>query len=338
VSVSSSQFRTAILIWVFAASLLQAQESDSTGSATQESAAPIRTDELFPYTGGLVIVGGGGTPDAVRQAFVDLAGGTEGRLVVIPTASEYAERPDAETYYLEDWQPAGFTSLRLLHAPDRETSASAPFLAALREATAVWFSGGDQAVLAERFLDTPVEAELQALLERGGAIGGTSAGAAIQTRVMIASGRDEPEMARGFDLLPRGIADQHFLARERQPRLRIAVRKNPACVGWGIDERTALIVRREGLAVLGESSVTQIFVDPESSALVEHTHASGTALDWSEAVPAAVRAAQDSSPPLSLNCRGKTGTVEGEERGFCPGSRGGGQTHAPPTGGRWGRA
>jgi Peptidase family S51 len=183
VSVSSSQFRTAILIWVFAASLLQAQESDSTGSATQESAAPIRTDELFPYTGGLVIVGGGGTPDAVRQAFVDLAGGTEGRLVVIPTASEYAERPDAETYYLEDWQPAGFTSLRLLHAPDRETSASAPFLAALREATAVWFSGGDQAVLAERFLDTPVEAELQALLERGGAIGGTSAGAAIQTRV-----------------------------------------------------------------------------------------------------------------------------------------------------------
>lgn len=241
--------------------------------------------EMFPYAGGLVIVGGGGTPDDVRSAFVELAGAAEGRLVVIPTASEYAEKPDAEQYYLEDWRPAGFRSLRLLHAPDRATSGSEPFLEALREATAVWFSGGDQAVLAERFLDTPVEAELQALLERGGAIGGTSAGAAIQTRVMIADGKDVPVMARGFDLLPRGIADQHFLARERQPRLRIAVRQNPGCVGWGIDERTALVVRREGLSVLGESSVTQIYFDPEAGDLVEQTHPTGTTLDWGVALP-----------------------------------------------------
>ncbi len=289
-SAPSSQFRAAIVIWLFVAGHLNAQETDSTGSAAEVPRAAAQADDLFPYAGGLVIVGGGGTPDDVRQAFVELAGGAEGRLVVVPTASEYAEKPDAEQYYLEDWQPVGFKSLRMMHAADRETAASEPFLAALREATAVWFSGGDQAVLAERFLDTPVEAELQALLERGGVIGGTSAGAAIQTRVMIAGGREEPEMARGFDLLPRGIADQHFLARKRQPRLRIAVRQNPGCVGWGIDERTALIVRRDGLAVLGESSVTRMYIDPVSGELVEETLASGATMDWRTAVPAGLHA------------------------------------------------
>lgn len=236
----------------------------------------------FPLDGALVIVGGGELPDEVRAEFVRLAGGWSARILVIPTASAHAEDADAEQYYLEDWRPLEPADLRLHHARSREEAASDGYLKPLAEATAVWFSGGDQSRLAERFLDTPVERELRRLLERGGVIGGTSAGAAIQTAVMIAGGREEPEIARGFDLLPMGIADQHFLARNRIGRLRKAVARHPDHAGWGIDESTALIVTREGVRVLGASTVTVIRATGEEGVFAERQLRSGDRAAWGE--------------------------------------------------------
>ena len=113
------------------------------------------------------------------------------------------------------------------------------------------------------------------MLARGGVVGGTSAGAAIQSKVMIAGGQTEPRMATGLDLLPGAIIDQHFLARKRHDRLVAAVTKHPECVGFGIDEGTALVVRGRRLEVLGNSTVTVILAASNGRPLREFQLKSG---------------------------------------------------------------
>ena len=101
------------------------------------------------------------------------------------------------------------------------------------------------------------------MLDRGGVIGGTSAGAAVMTRVMIASGRTEAVLSRGFDLLPGAVVDQHFLKRNRARRLLGVVASHRDLIGFGIDEGTTLVVspRTGRLRVLGDSYVLACTAD-----------------------------------------------------------------------------
>jgi cyanophycinase len=103
-----------------------------------------------------------------------------------------------------------------------------------------------------------VEEALYKLLGRGGVIGGSSAGAAIMTRVMINGGNPEPEITTGFNLLPGVILDQHFLKRNRLPRLTAAIRANPGLIGLGIDEATAIVLENGKYKVIGESYVIRM--------------------------------------------------------------------------------
>ena len=125
------------------------------------------------------------------------------------------------------------------------------FEALLENATGIWFSGGKQSRLTEIYAGTRVEEGIVKLMARGGVVGGTSAGAAIASKVMLVY----DEMRTGFDFLPGSIVDQHFFAKNRTDRLRRAVDSNPVRVGFGIDEKTALIVRGRGLEVVGDSIV-----------------------------------------------------------------------------------
>ncbi len=138
----------------------------------------------------------------------------------------------------------------------------------LREASAVWFAGGDQSRITEFFrpgllesgddelasTSTPCDQALRHMLAKGGVIGGSSAGAAIMSQQMIAGGRSEsalthgasPEGLRirpGMDLFPYGLVDQHFLARGRLGRLLVAMQHTGERFGFGIEENSALIVR-----------------------------------------------------------------------------------------------
>ncbi len=205
--------------------------------------------------GNLVICGGGDLPGEVHSAFFQLAGGKQARIVVIPTASESADEPPSESF-LEPWKSLGAAQIERLHSRDPNVANDEAFSAPLRAATAVWIGGGDQVRLAEAYLGTAVERELAALLARGGTIGGTSAGAAIMSQVMIAGGNPRPEMATGFDLLPGAIVDQHFLARNRATRLWQALDWNRKYFGVGIDEGTALVVQDRTMTVVGDSIVT----------------------------------------------------------------------------------
>ncbi len=208
-------------------------------------------------TGSLVICGGGSLPESVVTRFVELAGGAEGSLVVIPTASGKVRASDYDAT-VRRWTERGMGAVSVLHAGDRTEADSSKFVQPLTTATAVWFGGGQQSRLAEIYLETAAEREIVELLGRGGVIGGTSAGAAIQSRVMIQSGNPVPTITTGLDLLPRAIIDQHFLHRNRFNRLLTAVRKHPDRVGVGIDEGTAVIFQRGVCRVLGESYVTVV--------------------------------------------------------------------------------
>jgi cyanophycinase len=210
-----------------------------------------------------VICGGGVIPEVVRARFVELAGGPEARIVVIPTAHRIADTPAVKTI-LDPWMTRGAASVQCLHTRSRDVANTAEFVQPLKEATGVWFGGGLQSAVTQVYLGTEVERQLSALLERGGVIGGTSAGAAVMTRVMISRGRTTAEVDKGFDFLPGAVVDQHFLRRNRLSRLLSVLTDHPDLVGLGIDERTALVVniRSRRMNVIGESYVVACVPGP----------------------------------------------------------------------------
>lgn len=233
--------------------------------------------EGFP--GHLVVCGGGGEPVEVRERFLAEAGGPAARMVVIPTASARADADDAARVFTDPWRARGVAEVTLLHTRDREVADTEAFCAPLREATAVWMSGGQQSRLAAAYGGTRVERELLAVLARGGVVGGTSAGAAVQSPTMIEQGNPEPVIATGFALLPGTIIDQHFRQRERQPRLWAALAQHPDLVGLGIDERTALVVHGRRATVLGEGTVSVFLADAGARPRRERAVHRGSVLD-----------------------------------------------------------
>ena len=205
--------------------------------------------------GALVICGGAALPDAAINEFMRLAGVENAHLVVIPTAGQRADDADAEEL-LKPWRQRKPASLVLLHTRSRREADTPAFVEPLRRATGVWFGGGAQSRISEAYVGTAVEHQLHALLRRGGVIGGTSAGAAVMSRLMIARGNPVAELGVGFDFLPGAVIDQHFLRRNRKPRLVRVIEEHPHLVGYGIDEQTALIAKGRKLRVLGQSTVT----------------------------------------------------------------------------------
>jgi cyanophycinase len=215
---------------------------------------------VLPGDGWLLIAGGGTLPPSIYRRFVRLAGGANARIVVIPTASS-EEGFDDDWYGLAPLKRAGARSLRILHTRSREEANSLPFVAALENATGVWISGGRQWRLMDAYLGTRTHDALARVLERGGVVGGTSAGASAMASYLV---RGAPEgnhvvMAlgyeRGFGFLRRAAVDQHLRARDRERDLRMVVDRYPHLLGLGLDEGTALEIRGNRGRVLGRGRV-----------------------------------------------------------------------------------
>jgi cyanophycinase len=238
---------------LFVLSLRVAAEGPGLSSPPARLEPAEKPGPLLP--GALVICGGGRLPDAVVDRFVELAGGPQARIVVIPTADSDMGIDRYAAASLDRWRSRGPAAVQLLHTRSRDEANNPVFLQPLSDATGVWFSGGSQARLSAAYVDTAVESHLKALLARGGVIGGTSAGAAIMTRVMITGGRTTPTQGRGFDLLPASVVDQHFLKRNRLGRMLSLLAQHPGLSGFGIDEGTALVLQGNRLSVIGDSYV-----------------------------------------------------------------------------------
>ena len=104
--------------------------------------------------GTLLLVGGGNLPDSIRNRFVELAGGKEARLVIIPSATAPPEAPARSYTY---WKTAPVKSVRILHTTSRREADDPRFFDMLRNATGVWIAGGDQNRLAAIYGGTGVE-------------------------------------------------------------------------------------------------------------------------------------------------------------------------------------
>ena len=223
-----------------------------------------------PIAGGaLVIHGGGRITDEVRARFIELAGGSNARILVVPTAQSYADTPKVERL-MEFWRPQPVESVALFHTRSREKADDPEFLRPLREATGVWFTGGLQSAISDAYLGTAVERELKALLVRGGVIGGTSAGAAVMGSLMIEGGKTEAKVRDGFGFFPDVVVDQHFLKRNRMARLQGVIRGRAGLIGLGIDEGTALVVhiRDQRIRVLGNSYVVAVLPETKDGQVI----------------------------------------------------------------------
>lgn len=204
----------------------------------------------------LVLVGGGDRPPAAMARFVAWAGGPSARILVVPWAS--AEPKESCEAILEELRPhapgeATCSAFSVLDAQGKATpldeARKAEFLAQLEKATGVFFTGGDQGRIMDVLADDALGAALRERYAAGAVFGGTSAGTAIMSPIMITGDGDftvidaeQVKVRPGLGLLPGVIVDQHFVKRQRENRLFGLVLRHPGERGVGIDEGTALLV------------------------------------------------------------------------------------------------
>ena len=214
---------------------------------------------IGPRAGSLVIVGGAMRDPTILARFLELAGGPEAPIVVVPTAGDAA---DYDQYWsgLRPFRENGARNLTLLHTRDRARADSEAFVKPIAAARGVFFTGGRQWRLADAYLNTRTQRELQQLLDRGGVIGGSSAGATILGSFLVRGDTKGNELmigdhVTGFGFLKDSAIDQHLLRRNRQFDLIEVIEKHPTLLGIGIDENTAVVVEGDRFDVIGQGYV-----------------------------------------------------------------------------------
>ena len=212
-----------------------------------------------PESGTLMLVGGAMRDPALYARFLELAGGPDAPIVYIPTAGG-GEAYDDLCSCLTAWREHGARNIRVLHTWDREEADSEAFVAPLRQATGVFFGGGRQWRLVDAYAGTRTEEAIREVLERGGVVGGSSAGASIQGSFLVRGDTETNTVMmgdhqEGFGYLRNVGIDQHVLRRNRHFDLLEVVEARPELLGIGIDEDTALLVEGDEPEVLGRSYV-----------------------------------------------------------------------------------
>lgn len=225
--------------------------------------APTPKDIAPQGKGTLVIVGGHEDKDGEKKILRLIAERAKGKKLVIATVA--TEEPE-ETWqeYRALFTELGVRTLEHLDVQTREQALSEECSHYLEDAAVVFFTGGDQLKITSQLGDSIVYRQLHLILERGGTVAGTSAGASVMSTTMLVAGHGDqsPEvedaihMAPGFGFLPDAVIDQHFAQRGRIGRLLAAIAQNPRLLGIGIDEDTAILVHgNEQFEVVGNGSV-----------------------------------------------------------------------------------
>jgi|GEM_PF-280965 len=233
-----------------------------------QAAPPAAAPEYGPAKGALVIAGGALKNPAIYQKFIDLAGGPSANFIIVPTAGgNKTEKGDIRVFEEEaviaPWVGRGLKNVRMLHTPHKRVADTEEFVRELRRADAVWFDGGRQWNIVDSYAGTRTYDEFHKVLERGGVIGGSSAGATIQGDYLVrgaVSGSNvmmapEPEHQKAFCFLRKTAIDQHLNTRNRWDDLVPLIQKMPELVGIGLSEDTAIIVQGDRFEVMGRWKV-----------------------------------------------------------------------------------
>lgn len=220
---------------------------------------PAAAQEVGPENGALVVVGGALQDPEIVRRFIDLAGGPDAPIVVVPTAGG-AEEYGLWCSCLSFLREQGARNLTVLHTTDPAEADTPEFAAPLRQARGLWFTGGRQWRLVDAYGGTAAEEAFQSVLDRGGVIGGSSAGASIQGSLLVRGDtRTNTVMLgdhqRGFGYLRNVGIDQHLLRRNRHFDMLEVLEAHPDLLGIGLDENTAIVVSGDRAEVLGQGYV-----------------------------------------------------------------------------------
>ncbi|WP_341528883.1 cyanophycinase [Nostoc sp. UHCC 0302] len=212
----------------------------------------------------LVIIGGAEDKDGdsqILREFVRRAGGTKAHIVIMTAATELPR--EVGENYIRVFERLGAEDVRIIDTETRDDATSSTALAAITKATGVFFTGGDQARITSILKDTEIDQAIHKRFAEGIVIAGTSAGAAVMPDKMIVEGDSQThprietvDMGPGLGFLPGVVIDQHFSQRGRLGRLISALLLEPASLGFGIDENTAMVVTDNQIEVIGEGAVT----------------------------------------------------------------------------------
>ncbi|MBX7104755.1 MAG: cyanophycinase [Gemmataceae bacterium] len=206
----------------------------------------------------LLAVGGGSDHPAVSRKAIDMGGGPgKCRMAILPFASE---RENAGERSAAFWREQGAAQVTVVDLKDR-----AKAIETLNSSDMIWMPGGDQNRLMKALIGADLVGVIQSRMKAGAAVGGTSAGAAVLSGVMLTGEADlsvirgnQTVTAKGLDLWPGAIVDQHFVKRQRFQRLLSAVLDHPTLVGVGIDESTAVAVIGTSCEVIGASQAVVV--------------------------------------------------------------------------------
>lgn len=236
------------------------------GSGTESSAQTCTRPCVGPPRGAIIAAGGGALDPAIYERFVEMAGGPDARIVLIPTAGSEFGSHDGWTA-IQELKKAGVERLEILHTRSAAVADLEGFAAPLERATGVWFSGGRQWRLVDVYLNTETHRQLERVLQRGGVIGGNSAGASALASFLLRGGEENVEIiakerAVGFGFLRNVAVDQHLLARGRENEMFEVLRREPQLLGIGLDEGSAIIVAGDLARVIGGRVAIYDVTDP----------------------------------------------------------------------------
>ena len=235
------------------------EKNDTTSEAVEKTQAS---------TGTLFIIGGGDRDDSLMQQMIQVSGWKQGDIMVaVPLSSTY----DSAYHWINDQlqQMTGQACVRF----DSAAIHNSAKLDSLRKAKIIFIGGGDQSRMMQLIEGSTVKEIIQEAYRKGATIGGTSAGAAIMSELMITGNQlldtayqstfpvlrsENLELKKGLGLLDSVIIDMHFVARSRYNRLFSAILEHPDYQCIGIDEATAIIVHGDSATVAGESQVITI--------------------------------------------------------------------------------
>ncbi|OTA87088.1 hypothetical protein M434DRAFT_35529 [Hypoxylon sp. CO27-5] len=224
--------------------------------AALASAGPV-TERQSPYVGPengtLVIIGGNAQDDAIYQRIIDLAGGPDAPIITIPTA-DGAPTYDDNAASAGTFRRLGAKNVTVLHTYDPKVADTEEFAAPLRTAKGVFFGGGRQWRLVDAYAGTLTERLFHEVLDRGGVVSGSSAGASIQGSFLARGDTATNQILVGdhqvgFGFLKNAAIDQHVLVRGRQFDMFDILKVRPELLGIAIDENTALIVSKNDAEV-----------------------------------------------------------------------------------------
>jgi cyanophycinase len=197
----------------------------------------------------------------ILQEVIKQAGGSRAKIVVLTVATDDPQKHFDE--YGEVFERLGHKEVAFVDVSLREHALEPERIDMLRDAQCLFFTGGDQLFITSLLGGTMMEKCMHELHEQGTVIAGTSAGAAMMGTSMIVSGTsdDNPrsesvQISPGMDFLDRMTIDTHFSQRGRHGRLLTAIAHYPRCLGVGIDEDTAIVVRNGHFDVIGSGCAT----------------------------------------------------------------------------------